>query len=198
MRTTTKEQVGMKPIDWRGMSRRYMNPDELEVLIALVASVQPKGVLEFGVNVGRTARAILDNVPGIERYEGVDVPMGYVTSKEVQRKEVPAIPGEMVRSDPRFHLLLRDRGSLDLRWEDLAACDTVFIDGDLGRGAVENETVLARTLVRPGGIIVWHDYHDLGTVDVREVLNELAEAGAPLVHVEGTWLVYQRVPGTPS
>ena len=56
-----------------------------------------------------------------------------------------------------------------------------------------HDTALSRTLVRPGGIIIWHDYHDLGTVDVREVLNEFCEIGDDIVHVEGTWLAFQLV-----
>ena len=62
-----QSQIDVRPIDWGDMPRRFLNPGELEVLVALVRSVKPRGVLEFGVNVGRTAKAILANVPGIER-----------------------------------------------------------------------------------------------------------------------------------
>ena len=170
-----------------------MNPGELEALIALLRSVEPRGVIEFGVNVGRTAKAILANVPGIEAYQGIDVTPDYVPSKKVQRNEVPADPGEMVRDDPRFELIVKPRGSLDLGAADLKPCDAAFIDGDHGRDAVLHDTALAKALVRPGGIIVWHDYHDLGTVDVRPVLHELRLAGADIRHVEVTWLAFQRV-----
>ncbi len=175
------------------MPRRFMNPGELEVLVALVASVQPRGVLEFGVNVGRTARMILDHVPGIERYQGVDVPLGYVPAMAVQRAEVPARPGELVASDPRFELILRPRGSHDLTPAELAPCDAVFIDGDHSRAGVLQDTALARAVLRPGGVIVWHDYHGLGTVDVRDVLDEMHAAGADIVAVDGTWLAFTRV-----
>lgn len=193
MQQISKADVGMKPIDWSGLTRRYMNPDELEVLIALVRSVKPKRVLEFGVNEGRTAKAILANVPGIERYQGIDVTSDYIPSKKCQRNEVPLRPGHMVANDKRFELLLRPRGSLDLKPSELAFCDAAFIDGDHGSAAVEWDSLVARALVRSGGIIIWHDYHDLGTVDVCEVLDGFDEAGYPLVHVEDTWLVYQRV-----
>ncbi|MCC6380470.1 MAG: class I SAM-dependent methyltransferase [Burkholderiales bacterium] len=188
-----QSQLGIKPFDWSGVPKRFLNPGELEVLIALVASVAPRGVLEFGVNVGRTARAILDSVPSIERYQGIDVPMGYVTSKAVQRQEVPERPGELAAADPRFELILRPSGSLDLTASDLALCDAVFIDGDHGRQAVVHDTALAHALVRRGGIIIWHDYHDLGTVDVREVLHELADGGASIAAIDGTWIAFQRV-----
>jgi predicted O-methyltransferase YrrM len=170
-----------------------MNPGELETLIALVRTVKPRHVVEFGVNVGRTARAILDNVLGIERYTGVDVPRDYVPAKPVQRHEVPRVPGAMVAGDPRFNLIVRPRGSLDLTAFDLEPADAVFIDGDHGRKAVEHDSALARAITRTGGIIVWHDYHDLGTVDVREVLNGDFYRGHDIRHVEGTWLAFEHV-----
>jgi len=170
-----------------------MNPGELETLVELIGSVKPKGVLEFGVNTGRTAKVLMDNIPSIERYQGVDVPVGYQTSKEVQRREVPVNPGSMVENYPQFELILRPRGSLDLTVADLALCDAAFIDGDHGYEAVLHDTLLSTTLVRPGGIIVWHDYHELGTVDVKRALDELYASGEKLTHVEGTWFVYQRV-----
>ena len=170
-----------------------MNKGELEILIALMRSVCPQHVIEFGVNEGRTAKAILANVAGVERYTGIDVAPGYVPAKAVQRNEVPAFPGALVEDDPRFELIVRARGSLDLAAADLAPCDAAFIDGDHGREAVLHDTALARALVRPGGIIVWHDYHELGTVDVKTVLDDMSQAGDTIMHVEQTWLAYERV-----
>jgi predicted O-methyltransferase YrrM len=170
-----------------------MNKGELETLVALVRSVCPHHVIEFGVNVGRTAKAIMANVDGIERYTGIDVAPGYVPAKAVQRNEIPAHPGELVAADPRFQLVVRPRGSLDLTAADLAPCDAAFIDGDHGREAVLHDSALARALVRPGGIIVWHDYHDLGTVDVKDTLDGMSQAGAAIMCVDRTWLAFERV-----
>lgn len=170
-----------------------MNPGELEVLCGLVGSVSPKVVVEFGVNVGRTAQAILEYVPGIETYIGVDVPFGYVPTKDVQKEEVPETPGELVADDPRFRLLLPEGGSRNLHSTDLIPCDAVFIDGDHSREGVTNDTVLALQRVRDGGIIIWHDYHDLGTVDVADYLHEKFTGGWPITHVEDTWLAYMVV-----
>jgi len=187
--------LDVRPIDWNGLPRRFMNKGELETLIALMRSVCPRHVIEFGVNVGRTAKAIMANVAGIECYIGIDVAPEYVPAKAVQRQEVPADPGALVLSDPRFDLIVRPRGSLDLSADELAPCDAVFIDGDHGREAVLHDTALARALVRKGGIIVWHDYHQLGTVYVKDVLDEMHRAGDDIVRVDGTWLAFERVPG---
>ncbi|MCK9468481.1 MAG: class I SAM-dependent methyltransferase [Porticoccaceae bacterium] len=188
-----QSQLELRAIDWTGLPARFMNPGELEVLCALVRSVSPQVVVEFGINSGRTAKAILREVDGITRYIGIDVPPGYVTEKKVQRGEVPAIAGELVRDDPRVELLVRARGSHDLTADDLPPCDAVFIDGDHSRAGVEQDTALAMARVRPGGIIIWHDYHALGTVDVREVLDDYHAAGAPISLVAGTWLAFRRL-----
>jgi len=190
-----RESIAPRVIEWGGLPRRYMHPGELETLVSLVDSVRPSVMIEFGVNVGRTARAILDNVASLQRYQGIDVLPSYVPSKVVQRTEVPLDPGRLAKGDRRFELIVRARGSLDLEAMDLAPCEAVFIDGDHGRQAVLHDTELALALTRPGGIIVWHDYHDLGTVDVRDVLHELAGGGLSITHVAGTWLAFHRVGG---
>jgi len=188
-----KVKIEPTPVNWSLRSRRYMNPGELETLITLVKSVSPKGVIEFGINDGRTAQALLEYIPGIECYVGIDVPPGFVTAAKVQRGEVPKVAGGLVGVDPRVELIVRAGGSQAVTAQELPHVDAAFIDGDHSRGGVENDTRLAIGAVRPGGIVVWHDYHDLGTVDVREVLHEKFDQGWPLQHVEGTWLVYMRV-----
>lgn len=194
--TIPQEQLDIQPFDWSGIPRRFMNSGELEVLIALVKSVTPEPhvMIEFGVNEGRTAKAIIREVKSISLYIGVDVEFGYVPAKKVQRGEVPTRPAWMVKDDPLFHLELRPRGSLDLKVEDLPELDVAFIDGDHGATAVKHDTYLALARVRRGGIIIWHDYHDLGTVDVRDVLHEFQDlSGLKITHVAGTWLAYMRV-----
>jgi predicted O-methyltransferase YrrM len=180
------------PIDWGGLPRRFMNPGELETLCALIGSVNPRVVVEFGVNTGRTAKAILANVMGIEHYVGIDVTPGYVTAKQVQRGEVPLDAGHMVKGDPRVELIVTAQGSHGMQPDELPMADAIFIDGDHSRFGVENDTMLADRIVRPGGIIIWHDYHTLGTVDVKEVLDEMVAKGRPIVHAEGTWIAFQR------
>ena len=69
----------------------------------------------------------------------------------------------------------------------------MFIDGDHSEEGVWHDAGLARGLVNPGGIVIYHDYHNLGTVGVRDVLNQLTADGHKLFHVEGTWLAFERV-----
>lgn len=176
-----------------GLPERYIHPGELDVLISLFNSVGARCVAEFGCNNGRTAAAILRNVPTVERYIGVDVPAGYKFACGVQAREVPAKAGELALADKRFEILLRDRGTFELTADDLPECDAVFIDGDHSEAAVRNDYALARRVVRPGGIIIFHDDNGLRTVDVSRVLDDLAGGGANIRHVSGTWLAFERV-----
>jgi len=190
-----RKSVAVSPArcDLSGLHTRYMNSGEIETLIALIASVSPRAVIEFGANSGRTAKAILRNVPSIERYVGIDVPQGYVTEKLVQRREVPERPGELALDDPRFRLLLARHGSHDLTEDDLPLADAVFIDGDHSAKGVRQDYRLAKARVRRGGIIVFHDDNGRDTVDVSVVLDELTDRGAEIIHVAGTWLAFERV-----
>ena len=170
-------------------TREYMNPGEQEVLLALIGSVQPSFVVEIGVNTGITARAILQNIPTISRYVGVDVYPDYQFELPAQRTERPIDPGSWVHSDPRFELMLRGNGEHQLFFSE--PVDVVFIDGDHGREAVWHDTLAATALVERGGLIVWHDYNN-PAVEVTGVLDELHASGRNILHVEGTWLAFER------
>jgi predicted O-methyltransferase YrrM len=171
-----------------------MNPGEIEALVALISTVNHQTVVEIGVNVGLTAKGILDNLPDIITYTGIDVNQGYVPACEAQRREVPKSPGHLAMGDFRFQLMMRDRGSLDLLPDEIGKCNVMFIDGDHGKKAVEWDTALARSCVLPGGLIIWHDYVAGRGVDVQGVLDGFYTAGnLKLACIERTWLAFERV-----
>lgn len=176
-----------------GLPDKYVHPGELDVLIELFRSVGARRIAEFGCNNGRTAAAVLRNLPSVERYIGVDVPAGYSFACKVQARETPAIPGEYALDDPRFELKLRPLGTFDLTPEDFPECDLVFIDGDHSEAAVRHDRDLAMRIVRPGGLVVYHDDNGLSVVDVSRVLDVLHDGGADIRHVAGTWLAVERV-----
>ena len=57
---------------------------------------------------------------------------------------------------------------------------------------VVSDSRKALQMVKPGGVVLWHDYNS-ATTGVFRALNELAKA-LPLVHLEGTDLVAYHVP----
>lgn len=177
-----------------GIPTRYFYPGELETLLHLFETVGAKTVIEFGVNSGRNPLAALRNIATIKHYVGVEIPVEAAqTLLAIQRKEVPHQPGELVENDPRFELIVRDRGTFDLTAADLPQCDALFIDADHSRRGVEHDYALARKLVRPGGVIIFHDDNGRPEVQVTETLNDICAGGEIMFHVNRTWLTYQRV-----
>lgn len=185
-------QISHKSYDLAGLPKSYFNPGEIETLITLIASVEPKTVIEFGCNNGRTAVAVLRNVPSIKRYVGIDVLHGYQTVMPVQRREIPNIPGEMALPDARFELIALKNGSFDLKSGDLPKADAIFIDADHSRRGVENDYSLAKKAINKGGIIIFHDDNCLPSVEVTQTINDFVQYGADIQHIAGTWLSFER------
>ena len=76
-------------------------------------------------------------------------------------------------------------------------CDLIFIDGSHAYSYIKSDTEKAMRMIRPGGVILWHDYrgrHVRATRDVYRYLNELHRT-RPLTHLRGTSLVAWRAPG---
>ena len=150
----------------------------------------PQMAVEFGVNEGRTAKLVLREFPSLRHYVGIDVEPDYVPALPVQRQERPERPGHLAASDARFELMITRRGSLDLSPADIGPTDIAFIDGDHSAAVVAHDAELARAIVQPGGIIIFHDYNEF--VDVRAILDRDFEQGRDIRHVENTWLAFER------
>jgi len=136
----------------------FTSQEDMDVIASLIHHVGAERMMEIGINEGRTAKAVLDSVPSVKRYVGVDVPPYFKTSHPLQQKEVPVEAGSMVKGDGRVRLIVRDGGSAELNGEEVGEVDVVFIDGDHTYDAVVRDSELARKVVRDGGVIVWHDY----------------------------------------
>jgi predicted O-methyltransferase YrrM len=170
------------------VKRPYMEPGEQEALLALIGSIAPapEVMVEIGVNIGLTAKAVLQHVPSISRYIGIDVEAGYRFEGAWQQHDRPAEPGRLVKGDPRFRLMLRDKDQMP------QSSDVVFIDGDHGPRNVLQDSLWAASVVRPGGMIIWHDYGNT-PAEVTGVLDQLHAEGRNLVHIAGTSLVFERI-----
>jgi predicted O-methyltransferase YrrM len=71
-------------------------------------------------------------------------------------------------------------------------CDLIFVDGSHAASYVRSDTEKALRMLRPGGLLLWHDYspHVPGVFDT---LTDLARR-LPLMHLGGTTLVAYRAP----
>lgn len=177
-----------------GLRNQFMERADTEAVLALLHEVNPKRVVEFGINYGFTAREILQRVPGIEEYIGIDVYPGYTLAPRFQWPEIPLFPGREVKGDPRVKLLIKPRGTLDINAYDIGKVDAAIIDGDHSAWIVDQDTMLARNVVRPGGVIIWHDYSGTTNTDVPQVLHRLHAAGAPILWAEGSAVAFERIP----
>jgi predicted O-methyltransferase YrrM len=186
MHRVPQAALGVRPIS--GPFSRYLNWQETAILVALVASVAPRVMIEFGCNLGITAKRVLDNVPSLERYIGVDVPADHKPTLDCQRAEIPLNPGCYAADDARFWLLMAQDS---LTADQLEPCDATFIDGDHSEQGVWHDTELAFALTRKGGIIVWHDAGN-EAVEVTAVLEQLCDQGWPIKHIENSWLAFMR------
>ena len=81
----------------------------------------------------------------------------------------------------------------------LGQCDLIFVDGAHSYSYVVSDTAKALRMLRPGGVVLWHDYYP-GHVDAQiwgpnMHLEGLVER-MPLVHLEGTAIAAYRHPAT--
>jgi hypothetical protein len=64
--------------------------------------------------------------------------------------------------------------------------DLVFIDGNHSHQAVLFDTRVALHVLRPGGLVAFHDYKSRHDPEVEIAVQELIESGAKLIRVVGT------------
>lgn len=177
---------------WPRQSRNYMLPWEEATLLTFLDSIKPKRMIEFGINEGITASAVLKWIESIEYYLGIDVPFDHIMPLAGQQSEVPKEAGCLVNGDPRVEVFLRTGNGSDNSIIAKAPFDVAFIDGDHSRDGVLRDIDVAEKVLRPNGWIFWHDYNN-NTVEVTAVLEELQQGGRNIIHIDGTMLAYEQL-----
>lgn len=161
-------------------------------------------MFEFGTCTGKTAYLWARNSPadaqvvtitlhpedrsGYERAGGDDA---HDTDAALAESEFGRFLYTGTDVEPKVRQLYGDSKALDtMPWR--GQCDLVFVDGSHAYSYVLSDSRKALELVKPGGLVLWHDYggprHSPG---VFRGLNELAK-DVELVHVQGTRLVAHR------
>ena len=128
-------------------------PGELAEFLELLADLQPKVVVEVGVYSGGTLYAWSQVAPdstviGIDLLEGGPYPVYASNGKPRDEHGATMIIGDSHHPDTRDEL----EKILDGR-----PIDALFIDGDHTYNGVRMDYDLYRPLVRPGGVIAFHD-----------------------------------------
>lgn len=164
--------------------------DELAVMALTCQWLKPSVVFEFGTFNGRTTLNLAANTPADAKIYTLDLPDAGETEFDVERR------------DKDFHLEERSgsyfrgtvfSGKIEQLWCDSARfdetslreqVDLVFVDGAHSFDYVRSDTTKALAMLRPGGVILWHDYC-AWYPGVFEYLHELLPS-YPLKHIEAT------------
>jgi predicted O-methyltransferase YrrM len=146
---------------------------DFDAICTLIERIHAEVIIEFGVQQGNTATAILDTFSYIREYIGIDVEKDYEPLCIFQKKEIPLDAGCFAKKDNRFRLIVKPRGTFDLTFRDMPVADFIFVDGDHSLQGIVHDTVLALATVKNDGIVCWHDYQNLSVV--RETLKILSE-----------------------
>jgi hypothetical protein len=181
-----------------GQRPGYVAFAELCLLAALVRSINARQVFEFGTFDGNTSYHFAMNMPADGVVFTVDIPSGAVPLLRTDKGDALFQAGEGrgyrwegTSVAHKVRAIQSDSARLD-SGSYLRSIDLVFIDGAHSAEYLANDTALALRMVRPGGIIVWHDY--MVWNDVTTFLNALSHR-YPLQHLAGSSLVLHTTSG---
>jgi predicted O-methyltransferase YrrM len=177
---------------------------ELAILALAAASCAPPGceIIEIGTFDGRTALNLAINAPRDATVATLDLPVDQAPMLEIEASERQYVdkpaPGARLRScDARWReranrvvQLRGDSATFDWsRHENRAGL--VFVDGSHAYDYVKKDSETAMRLVRPEGMVFWHDYGVWS--GVTRALEELENGHhLGLVNISGTSLVFWR------
>ena len=139
-------------------------PWEIETLAGLVAQRGPRVIVEIGTQEGGTLRYWLEAAASDARIVAID-PAMYIHGLEDER----LILRNTRSDDPETIALVKELG-----------IDFLFIDGDHMYEPVRYDFMTYGPMVRPGGVIAFHDIYTLEqpeTCQVPQLWKEICEAG---------------------
>ena len=154
------------PLTWK------MDPDDARVLSQIYRALQPRRHLEIGTWEGFGVVTCVDASPDVE-ITTINLPDG-----EVSSSGTPSYPGAGGPTDAGSSIgrLYRQAGLGSQVRQILADStawtpdvpeghfDSVLVDGGHSTAVVASDSLLAARLVRPGGLVLWHDFCPLERV----------------------------------
>jgi predicted O-methyltransferase YrrM len=152
-------------------------PSELHRFAEIVASIRPKRVLEIGTFQGGTLCMFARLAAPRATIVSIDLPGGKFGGGQSRlRSLLYHMFGKLFQ---RMHLIRGNSHSEEVstKVRDLTQClDALFIDGDHTYAGVKHDFLSYSPLVRPGGIVAFHDIaeqtHETGC-DVSRFWNEV-------------------------
>ena len=168
---------------------------ELVCLAALVKNAGAEQVFEIGTYDGRSSRAMAMNLPDRGRLFTLNLPPGQDFNEAGERNvdsclNVKVVSGQRflgTAEAARIEQVYGDSATFDFRPFE-GRMDLVFIDGSHTRTYAENDTEIARRLVKAtGGWVVWHDATLYGVAPYLR--QQITGQGWPLRLIDGTTLM---------
>ena len=165
------------------------------------AKLKSKKVLEVGTYDGNTALNMAANledggqVVTIDLGEGEESELALEVEERLRNVVDQRIVGEQFKDTPesaRIRQVLGDSATLE--WSKIGGpFDLAFIDGCHDYPYVVSDTKNVVSVMRPGGVVIWHDYTSMPSV--AKGVDEMAHLFDSLYAVKGTRLAYGVVKG---
>lgn len=165
--------------------------EELATLLLIERFISARRILEVGTWDGNTALNLAANCGESGFVITMDLPLdgsqpGCLLKPGERLNETSReLRGIQFRDHPlsaRIRQLFGDSGLLD--WNHLyGPFDLIYLDGCHTSAYVHSDTMNALSQLKPGGIIVWHDYPSKG---VAAVLDEYYRQGQPIHWIQNT------------
>jgi predicted O-methyltransferase YrrM len=178
-------------------------PSDLEAWVLAVLAKRARSTFEFGTCTGRTTWLLARNAPEEARvttltlgpdqlgsYQHADGDCAAARQSALAESRHATFYYSGTPEEAKVTQLFSDSKTFNDS-AHRAQYDLIFVDGSHGYSYVVNDSAKALRMLRPGGVILWHDYRGPDhpeTKDVRRALNELT-ARLSLVQLEGTSLV---------
>lgn len=152
---------------------------ELSVLAYLVRMTSASVVFEIGTFIGRTTRLFAQNTP----------PNAKIITLDLSQEDVKHQIGrdyKTVIEAGKIKQLYGDSRTFDFTPYH-GICDFIWIDGNHDYSFVKSDTENALKLVKPGGWIGWHDYHQTARWSgVTKNIHELKKYYPGIRHIKNT------------
>jgi predicted O-methyltransferase YrrM len=166
---------------------------ELSCILMAVRSVKARRVLEIGTFDGNTTLNLASNLPPGGEVTTIDLPLEAPPELElaIERPHERNITDRSVLGEQfkgrqcpaTIRQVLGDSAKLDFAALG-KGFDLAFIDGCHAYNYVKSDTENVLSVMRPGGIILWHDYAMMESVS--RAVDEFRDRFASLCAIEGT------------
>ena len=178
-----------------------VTPTELMIIAAFVRQRQPAVCFEIGTFDGRTTENMAANQPDGGKCYTLDLP-----PDGAGKAALPLASGDITYIDKpvsgarisaqaksgRIAQLYGDSGTFDFA-PFFGKVDLMFVDGAHSYEYVISDTEAAHKMVKPGGLILWHDYDSRWFPGVTRALNQLQAQDVRfrgIRHLENTALCF--------